>query len=538
MPISRRTLLATTAAIGAAPSLGRAQSKSGAQGQVTIGLSQEPTVFDPRRPHIEVDDGVYWMLYSPLWGVAPDGQMIPKLAAEVPTVANGGLSADGLTWKVKLRPGMKWHDGTPVTSADVAFTLETVTDPDFPAYSRAGHSMVTDIETPSPEMVTWKMRKAYAPYLSILAWFFIVPKHKLENEPLVGGRYAENPVGTGPFKWKERTPGDHISFTANENYFEDGPHIGTAIVKYIPDLTVLFTQFRTGDIDYIGLQGITADHFEEVKKISDRTIYTAPQASIENFYFNLGLPQFQERAVRHAIYLAYDKDSIIQQLYYGLPTPSETYLPKQSWAFAPNLPKHEYDPAKAKNMLDDAGWKPGADGIRAKNGVRLAFINSTTAGNHLREQVQQFLQQGFRDIGIEMTIKNLPPAVMWGEYWIKSKFETAIVGINFMVGPDPDASNYFASSEIAAKTGSGQNTMQYSNPEVDKLLEQGANELDREKRSPIYQKLQEVLREDLPFLPQHQYALVEGTKAKLKGYEPNINVRLNTWNIATWHWEE
>ncbi len=536
MILSRRHLLVTTAAIGTAPSLGWAETKPKPIGQVIIGLSQEPTVFDPRRPHIEVDDGIHLAVYSPLWAVAPSGEMLPRLALEVPTVANGGLSGDGLTWSLKLRPGVKWHDGTPFTSADVAFSLQSMKMKDFPAYSRAGHSLVQNVQTLAPDRITWTMKKPYAPYLSILSWFFIVPKHKLENEPIMGGHYAENPVGTGPFKWKERVPGDHITLVANDDYFGDGPLLQTAIFKYIPDLTVLYTQFRTGDIDYIGLQGISADHFAEAKKLADRTIYTAPQASVENFYFNLGLPQFAEKAVRQAVYYAYDKDSIIQQLYYGLPRPTESYLPMQSWAYNPDLPKHEYNIEKAKVTLDAAGWKPGSDGVRAKNGVRLAFTNSTTAGNHLREQVQQLLQQDFKQIGVEMTIKNLPPAVMWGDYWVKSQFETAIVGINFMVGPDPDASNYFASSEIAAKTGAGQNTMQYSNPEVDRLLQEGASELDRGKRVPIYQKLQQVLRDDLAFLPQHQYALIEGTKAKVKGYEPDINVRLNTWNLASWHW--
>ena len=536
MIVSRRRLLVTTAALGAAPSFGWAQSKPKPTGQVIIGLSQEPTVFDPRRPHIEVDDGVNIAIYSPLWAVAPSGEMLPNLALEVPTVANGGLSEDGLTWSIKLRPGVKWHDGTPFTSADVAFSLQSMVMKDFPANSRAGHSLVENIQTPAPDRISWTMKKPYAPYVSILSWFFIMPKHKLENEPIVGGHYAENPVGTGPFKWKERVPGDHITLVANEDYFGDGPLLQTAIFKYIPDLTVLYTQFRTGDIDYIGLQGISADHFAEAKKLADRTIYTAPVATVENFYFNLGLPQFAEKAVRQAIYYAYDKDSIIEQLYYGIPRPTESYLPQESWAYNPELPKHEYNIDKAKATLDAAGWKPGPDGVRAKNGVRLAFTNSTTAGNHLREQVQQLLQQDFKSIGVEMTIKNLPPAVMWSDYWVLSKFETAIVGINFMVGPDPDASNYFASSEIAAKTGAGQNTMQYANPEVDRLLQEGASELDRAKRIPIYQKLQLALREDLAFLPQHQYALIEGTKAKMKGYAPDINVRLNTWNLASWHW--
>jgi peptide/nickel transport system substrate-binding protein len=541
VPLSptRRQLLITTAAAGAllAARPGFAQgTKPKPSGQVVIGLSQEPTVFDPRRPHIEVDEGVYMALFSPLWTVDPSGKLLPRLAAEIPTVANGGVSADGLTWAIKLRPDAKWHDGTPFTSADVKFTLESIISPDFPAYSRTGHELVTDIQTPASDRITWKMKKTFAPYISILAWTYIVPQHKLANEPVMGGDFVQNPIGTGPFKWQQRVPGDHITLVANDAYFGDGPLLATAIYKYIPDLTVLFTQFRTGDIDYIGLQGISADHYDEAVKLEGRKVSSVPQAFIENFYFNLGMKQFQDKAVRQALYYAYDKDSIIQQIYYGHPTPSESYLPKQSWAHNPDLPAHEYNMAKAKATLDAAGWKPGADGIRAKDGVKLSFICSTTAGNHLREQVQQFLQQDWQQIGVEMTIKNLPPAVMWGDYWIKSHFETAIVGIDFMVGPDPDASDYFSSASIAVKTGSGQNVMQYSNPVVDQLLAEGAAELDQTKRAEIYRKLQAALRDDLPFLPQQQYAEIEGTKSNLQGYQPNINVRLNTWNLETWHW--
>ena len=540
LTLSRRRLLVTTAAAGAGSLTGAragfAQGKPTPAGQAVIGLSQEPTVFDPRRPHIEVDDGVYMAVFSPLWTVGPKGSLLPRLAAEIPTTANGGISADGLTWTVKLRPGVKWHDGAPFTSEDVKFTIESIMAPDFPAYSRTGHELVENIETPAPDRITWKMKKPYAPYSSILAWTYIVPKHKLEGEPVQGGTFAANPVGTGPFKWKERVPGDHIELVANTDYFGNGPLLAAVVYKYVPDLTVLFTQFRTGDIDYIGLQGISADHYDEAVKIPDRKVVNAPTPFIECFYFNLGLPQFQERAVRHALYAAFDKDSIIQQIYYGLDQPTESYLPKQSWAFNPNLPKHAFDLGRAKQMLDSAGWKPGRGGIREKGGVRLSFTNSTTAGNHLREQVQQLVQQNFQDIGVEMTIHNLPPAVMWGEYWIKSHFETAFVGLDFMVAADPDASDYLSSSSIAAKTGSGQNTMQYSSPEVDKLLREGATTLEQTKRIPIYQRLQAVLRDDLPFMPMRQAAEIEGTKARLLGYEPDVNVRLYTWNLEDWHW--
>ena len=538
--LSRRRLLVTTAVLGAASVVGPrasfAQGKPKPDGQVIIGFSQEPTVFDPRLAHIEVDEGVYMSLFSPLWAVDPKGNLLPRLAAEIPTAANGGISADGLTWTIKLRSGVTWHDGTPFTADDVKFTIESVMADGFPAYSRTGHEFVTNIQTPAPDRITWTMKKPFAPYLSILAWFFIVPKHKLEGQSPLNETFVQNPIGTGPFKWKERISGDHITLTANESYFGDGPLLATAIYKYIPDLTVMFTQFHTGDIDYIGLQGVSADHYDEAMKFADRTVVKAPESFVECFYFNLGLPQFQDKAVRQALYLAFDKDSIIQQLYYGIPVPTESYLPQQSWAYNPNLPKHEYSPDKAKQMLDAAGWKPGADGVREKNGVKLSFSNSTTAGNHLREQVQQLLQQDFQAIGVAMTIKNLPPAVMWGDYWIKSHFESAIVGLDFMVGPDPDASDYLSSASIAAKTGSGQNTMQYASPVVDQLLQEGATTVDQAKRIPIYQKMQAVLRDDLPFLPQHQYVEIEGTKSKLQGFVPNINTRSNSWNVETWHW--
>ena len=263
----------------------------------------------------------------------------------------------------------------------------------------------------------------------------------------------------------------------------------------------------------------------------------APQPFIENLAFNLGHPQFKEQVVREALYYAIDKKSIIDTIYYGLPKPSESYLPAEASTCNHDLPKHEYNPARSKKMLDDAGWKPGAGGIREKNGVRLEFVNSTTAGNHVREQAQQLLQQTFREIGVAMTINNMPPAVMWGDNWMMSKFESAIVGLDFMVGPDSDTTDYFSSKSIGAQGGSGQNTTQYVNPEIDKLLAEGAGTLDQEKRKEAYLKMQTITRHDLPYLPIFQYSMVEGTKAKLIGHEPNVNVQVNTWNMNVWYWE-
>jgi peptide/nickel transport system substrate-binding protein len=179
---------------------------------------------------------------------------------------------------------------------------------------------------------------------------------------------------------------------------------------------------------------------------------------------------------------------------------------------------------------------PGPDGIRAKDGVRLSFSNSTTAGNNLREQTQQFLKQTFAEIGVEMNISNLPAAVMWGEYWLKSQFDTAMVGVTYLIAADPDATNRLHTRAIAAKGGRGSNTGQYSNPEVDALLEKGARTFDPGARREIYFRVQELVRNDLPFLPLFAYTNVLGRKEGLDGFEPNPNTRTASWKAAGWYW--
>ena len=535
-------LMGLGAATLAAPGLVRvggamAATPSAPKGQAVVAFSQEPTVFNPHLLHIEVDEGVHFSVFDPLFGVDETGKFYPILATEVPSVENGGISADGLTWKVKLKDGVTWHDGKPFTAEDVKFTLELMVDPGFRSWRKAGHDLVRELTVVSPTEIAWKMAKPYAPYPSIIASTFIVPKHAFEGVADKNTAPFNNaPVGTGPFKWVTRVPGDHIELAANTDYHGDGPHLERLIYKYIPDLNVLYTQFKSGDIDVVGLQWITPDHYEEAKALEGKEIMLLPRGTVESVTFNMERPQFKDLAVRQALYHALDKQTIIDSLYYGLPKPTESYTPQQSFYYNPDLPKHEYDPEKAKALLDEAGWVPGADGIRAKDGVRLAFTNSTTAGNHIREQVQQFLQQSFQEIGVEMTISNLPAAVMWGEYWMTSKFDSVVVGIDFLTGPDPDTSDYFLSTSIGAKGGAGQNTWQYANPEVDKLLAEGGTSFVPEERKAAYLKIQEIMRHDLPFMPIFQYVSVGGFKKGVTGYVPNVNVRIDSWNVNTWAW--
>ncbi|CCF01053.1 predicted ABC-type dipeptide transport system, periplasmic component (plasmid) [Sinorhizobium fredii HH103] len=507
-------------------------------GRVVVGLSQEPTVFNPLMAHIEVDDAVHFSLFDALFRIDPKGVLQPNLAAEVPTQQNGGISADGLKWRVRLRDDVRWHDGEPFTAEDVKFTLELITNPNFRAWRTGGHSLVRDITVVSPTEITWRMEKAFAPYLSFLAETFMVPKHILEKEADPNaGAFSQAPVGTGAFKWAKRVAGDHLELVANPQYFGDGPYVERIVFKYIPDMTVLYTQFKSGDIDLTDQAYITADHYEEARTLPDRVVTLVSGASVESIYLNLEKPQFKDPAVRKALYAAMDRKAIIDAIYYGVGTLTETFMPKQSYYYNPNLPAQEYNLDLARKILDEAGWVPGSDGIRAKDGVRLSFANSTTAGNNLREQVQQFLQQTFADIGVEMTISNLPAAVMFGEFWLKSQFDSAIAGVTHLIAADPDATNRLHTSAIAAKGGKGSNVGQYSNPEVDALLEKGTQTFDPEARREIYHRVQEIVRQDLPFLPLFAATYVVGRKEGLEGFESNTNTRTASWHAAAWRWQ-
>ncbi|WBL81565.1 peptide ABC transporter substrate-binding protein [Bradyrhizobium xenonodulans] len=506
-------------------------------GRVIVGLGQEPTVFNPLMVHIEVDDGVHFSVFDALFRIDPQGAIQPNLAAEVPDQKNGGISEDGLNWRVRLRDDARWHDGTPFSAEDVKFTLELIMNPNFRSWRTAGHALVRDIKVISPTEISWRMEEAFAPYLSFLTETFIVPKHILEKEANPNSAaFNQAPVGTGPFKWGQRVAGDHLELVANPDYFGEGPHIERLVFKYIPDLTVLYTQFKSGDIDLVGQPYITPDHYAEAKTLPNRVVTLVPRTSFESFYLNLERPQFKELAVREALYAAIDKEAIIQGLYYGVPTPTETFMPRQSFFFNANLPLHQFDVNRAGKMLDQAGWAKGADGIRAKNGVRLSFANSTTSGDPLREQVQQYLQQTFAQLGVEMKISNLPAAVMWGEFWMQSQFDSVIVGSSYLIGADPDVTNRLHSRSVAAKGGRGSNNAQYANPEVDALLDKGARTFDPEARRAIYFQVQELVRRDLPFLPLYQSNAVEGLKKGINGFVPNGNTRTESWNALAWYW--
>ena len=176
----------------------------------------------------------------------------------------------------------------------------------------------------------------------------------------------------------------------------------------------------------------------------------------------------------------------------------------------------------------------GADGVRAKDGVKLSFTMSTTAGNKSREQAQQLVQQNWKKIGVAMTIKNMPASVVWGDYTVKSQFDTLMVAWDPLLYPDPDYTDRIHSKLIPAKTGTGSNYVQYENPEVDALTEKAASTVGVEERKALYHRLQEILLEDVPFAPIFAYQVPCGVRDRVKGYMANPYTACNSWNVGEW----
>jgi len=541
--LTRRDALFAGAASFAFGSLGLAAGAHAATpstkptGQAILGFSQEVTVLHPLMAASEVDQGVWWNLFSPLWMLDAEGKFVPVLAKAVPTIENGGISADGLTWRVELRRDVKWHDGKPMTSEDVRYTINLVKNPGFRAANRNGFNLITSVGVEGDHVITWKLKEPFSPLTSMLSWAFIVPEHVLSKNPDPNSpQFAAAPIGTGPFRFVSRKTGDHVLLEANPDYFGKGPSLNRLIFKYVPDLNAMYTQFKTGEIDYIGLQGIPANFYKEATALAGRRVQVATRSGVENLTLNLAHPVLADKAVRKALNIAIDRQSICNLVYYGVPKPANNFMAPTHWAAHPNLPKPEYDLKKAAAMLEQAGWVKGPDGIRVKNGVRLSFTNSTTTGNQLRAQTQQLIADDFKKIGVEMLIKNLVAAVLWADFWKNSEFDSLMTAVTYTIASDPDVTNRLGSGSIPKETGSGANVGRYKNAGVDALLARGRQEYSIAKRKEIYAKVQELVMDDLPFLPLFSEVNIEGTKAGLDGYANNVNVRANSWNASSWRW--
>jgi peptide/nickel transport system substrate-binding protein len=524
-----------------------AASPSGAAtgGIVTIGLYQEP---DNLNPYLAVQTASRLVRQIALEGLLkadPSGSYVPGLAAEVPTVENGGISADGLTITYKLKPGLTWSDGDPVTSADVKFTWDLIMDPANKVNSQTGYNQIDSIDTPDDTTVVVNFKTMYAAALSLFSIKdAVLPAHVLEGKPLDGAEFNRLPEGTGPFMITAWTSADSIIADRNPNFRDAGsPSLDRIVFKIIPSNEVGSAQIRSGEIDV--LWNLTEAQIPEFESIPDIALQVSPSSNIEYLGFNLSMrgtadpsmphPILGDRAVREALASAIDRTPIIDDLLNGKSEVATSPI-GLGWASPEGIAVPAYDPAKAQSLLETAGWVDSdGDGIREKAGTKLSLEISTPAGSQLRELSQALLQEQFKAVGVDLVINNVPAATLFGNWAENGKLKRGdfdIVMDTWGADLDPDdfLSTLFTSNQIPteANGGEGWNFFRLQDPALDKAIADGRASLDQNVRKVAYKTAAERIADNLVYIPLYKRSTIDAFRSSVTGQQPN------PWSEFTW----
>lgn len=408
------------------------------------------------------------------------------------------ISADKKTITFTLKPNLKWADGKPLTSADVLFTWQAVIDPKNASPYASDFGLVKQAEAPDEQTFRVSYDQAYAPALDSWAGLQILPKHLLESQDLHTTAFARKPVGSHYYQLAEWKHGQHITLTRNPHSVLGPARIESLVTRIIPDNSAQFLELMADNIDSMGLDPIKYSRIiparpELHKKLN---LYKELGNSYTYLGFNLKHKPFDDARVRKAINYAIDKQEIIDGVYLGLGINiASPYKPGTRWS-NPDLKPYPYDPAKARQLLKEAGFTDtDGDGILERDGKPFAFEIITNNGNKEREKTAIFIQRRLKEIGIDVSIRTIEWASFISRFIKTGDFDVVILG--WGLGLDPDQFNIWHSSQQAP----GQfNFIGYNNPMVDKLLEQGRTELDPEKRMKIYHEFAKVLLDDSPIV--------------------------------------
>ena len=468
-----------------------------------------------------------------------------ELAQDVPSLQNNGISADGKTITYKLRPNMTWHDGQPVTSADVQYTWQAIMQPDHSVATRYGYNQITAVDTPDPGTAVVRLKDVFAPWP--ILFDIVLPKHILEKQTdFNGSPYHQQPVGFGPFKVTENIKGDHTTYQAFDGYWRGRPKIDRLFIRYFGNTEALVQALKAKNIDLAWQVPLSSIPELQGQESQGYTTLVVPGQGAERYTFNMDaklVPLFADKELRQALSLAVDRKTIVDKLLFGLTT-----IARGDWDNTPwenkDLKAVDYNPDRAKQMLDGLGWRAGPDGVRVKGGQRLAFTHTTTTGSQLRENVQLLVQQNFKDLGIEITIKNQPTDQLFGSYaaggvWARGGYEMGgwSQAINL---PDPDISARYLSKEIASEQNpSGAQWYHYSNPQVDELFVKQSTELDPQKRKVIFDDIQKLLYDDYGWIWLYNTSLSWGIQTRVKNFDRTLKVpfggfhwRAEEWDVA------
>lgn len=434
----------------------------------------------------------------------------------VPYAADYAVEEGGKLLKFTLKPGIRWWDGQELTAEDVEFTYTLIVDPKTPtAYAESYKHVKTFTVT---GRYTFEVRYDEVLARSLSSWATeILPKHALAGEDLRTTRYIREPLGAGPFKLASWEPGRQITLVANPDYFEGRPHLDAMVYRIIPDQSTLFLELKAGNLD---LSDLTPQQyaFQTSGPDWDRNFrkYSYLASAYTYLGYNLKSPLFADRAVRRALAYAVDKSEIVKGVLLGLGQAAEGPYKPGTWAYDDQLKPWPFDPAKAKALLAEAGWKDtDNDGVLDKAGKPLAFTILTNQGNEQRAKAATIIQSRLGDIGVKVDIRAVEWAAFIKEFVDKGRFDAVLLG--WTTTPDPDAYDVWHSSQ----TGPGQlNFIGYRNPEVDEILDKARHSLDPAFRKPLYDRFQEILQQDQPYLFLYTPQSLPVVSARFRGVTP------------------
>lgn len=459
-------------------------------------------------------------------------QYIPQEVQEIPTTANGGavLLPSGqmvVTWK--LRPGLKWSDGQPATSADAKFTYESLINPNFRVAGREGWVDIEKVETPDPLTVRVTFKKAYAAYNDLFR--YLLPKHLLEGKDLnTFSQYNRAPLTTGAYMVKEWISGQQIVTVANPYYRGAGrglPRIKQIVWKFVADDNTRINMLKAGEAQIAW--PIPFDEITDLRSSSGISVQAFPLNAWIHFDFSFTQPLFRDLWLRRAVAHAIDKNLIVKEILGGLGKPAGPPVTPLSWAYDPRAySQYVFDPSRAKGLIGQAGWAPGPGGIFAKGGQALSFLNCANSGDTTQDKAQLAIQAMLRSVGMDMKIQKYSPTV-FGAIRTQGRCETLFH--RWIVPPTPGLSRFYSTSAMPPN---GFNHLRYDNPAFDRITSEAERTIDPAKAKVLFWQAQEILAQDLPTLPIYYMYGALATTAGLRGFLGNPTNDGPGWNIEDW----
>lgn len=519
---------------------------------------QGPTILNPHLATGDKDSDASRLAYEPLASFDKDGVLTPILAAEVPSIENGGVAADGTSVTWKLKEGVTWSDGVPFSAEDVKFTYEYVADPETAAVTGSSFSTIESVEVIDPATVKINFKEpnpAWAiPFVGLNG--MILPQHIFAE--YAGARAAEapanlQPVGTGPYQVVEFRPGDIVVYEPNPNYRQaDKPYFSRVELKGGGDAaSAARAVLQTGDADFAWNLQVEANVLDQLVQGGKGVLIPRPGGLVERIDINFADPNtevdgeranvttphpfFSDVRVRQAVALAVDRQTIADQLYgeSGVATANLLVAPPN---FASPNPSFEFNLDKAAALLDEAGWVDSdGDQIRDKDGIPLAVVFQTSA-NPLRQKTQEIIKQALESIGFSVELKAVDSTVFFSNDPANTDtFHHFYADLQLYTGgnssADPtDFMQDFTCAEIAQKANnwSKGNPTRWCNPEYDALVEQVKTELDPARREALFVQLNDILIGDVAVIPLVHRRFPNGASATLEG------VNLTPWDSSLW----